>query len=173
MLKDIPGFPDYAVTDGGAIWSKPRVDTIGRRQRGTWLKPYIRKDGHASVNLFSKYGQKAYRVHRLVLEAFVGPCPEGMEACHNNGDPADNRLENLRWDTRQENQKDAVKHGSAGGFKNRGRGSKLTAANVLRIADLRQAGFSLRYIAGVYGVSQPHISAIAHRQTWRHLWVKK
>lgn len=51
-------------------------------------------------------------VHRLVLEAFVGPAPEGMEGCHNNGDPWDNRLENLRWDTHQANMADAAAHGT-------------------------------------------------------------
>jgi hypothetical protein len=51
------------------------------------------------------------KVHRLVLETFVGPCPDGMECCHNNGDPADNRLENLRWDTLSSNAYDRVEHG--------------------------------------------------------------
>ena len=50
-------------------------------------------------------------IHRLVLEAFVGPCPEGMETCHNNGVRTDNRLENLRWDTSSANNDDIVKHG--------------------------------------------------------------
>lgn len=51
-------------------------------------------------------------VHRLVLEAFVGPCPPGMETCHNNGDRFDNRLENLRWDTPSNNGRDKAKHGT-------------------------------------------------------------
>jgi hypothetical protein len=43
---------------------------------------------------------------------FVGPAPEGMEGCHYNGDPTDNRLENLRWDTRKANVADAIRHGT-------------------------------------------------------------
>jgi len=50
-------------------------------------------------------------VHRLVLEAFAGPCPDGMEACHGDGDPTNNRRLNLRWDTRSSNQLDTVRHG--------------------------------------------------------------
>lgn len=50
-------------------------------------------------------------VHRLVLEAFVGPCPEGMEALHGNAIRNDNRLCNLRWDTKSENSQDRVRHG--------------------------------------------------------------
>jgi hypothetical protein len=50
-------------------------------------------------------------VHRLVLEAFVCPCPEGRECCHNDGDPANNALTNLRWNTRKANIEDSRRHG--------------------------------------------------------------
>lgn len=50
-------------------------------------------------------------VHTAVLLAFVGERPEGLEACHNNGIPSDNRLENLRWDTRSSNRRDTILHG--------------------------------------------------------------
>jgi hypothetical protein len=43
---------------------------------------------------------------------FRGPCPPGMEACHNNGDPTDNRLCNLRWDTHANNEADKIRHGT-------------------------------------------------------------
>lgn len=42
----------------------------------------------------------------------MGPCPDGMEACHNNGDQLDNRIENLRWDTHSANIYDQVAHGN-------------------------------------------------------------
>ncbi|WP_082971209.1 HNH endonuclease signature motif containing protein [Mycobacterium sp. 852002-51971_SCH5477799-a] len=51
------------------------------------------------------------RVHRLVLEAFVGPAPSGTFGCHLDGDPANNRLNNLRWDTQANNLRDVVSHG--------------------------------------------------------------
>lgn len=47
-----------------------------------------------------------------MLTAFVGPCPPGMMARHRNGNPADNRVENLRWGTQSENMLDAVEHGT-------------------------------------------------------------
>lgn len=47
-----------------------------------------------------------------MLTAFVGPCPDGMEGCHNDGDPHNNRLDNLRWDTRANNARDAIRHGT-------------------------------------------------------------
>jgi hypothetical protein len=50
------------------------------------------------------------KVHHLILEAFVGPRPEGLKACHNNGDGHDNRLDNLRWDTQANNIADMHRH---------------------------------------------------------------
>jgi len=49
---------------------------------------------------------KAY-VHRLVLLAFVGEAPEGMECRHLDGDAGNNMLDNLCWGTRTENMQDA------------------------------------------------------------------
>ncbi len=68
----------------------------------------------AQIKVTTKIGNKvvARAVHRLVLEAFVGPCPPGMEGCHNNGDPWDNQLSNLRWDTHKNNMADAMSHGT-------------------------------------------------------------
>lgn len=57
-------------------------------------------------------GRKPYYalIHRLVLEAFMGPCPPGMECCHKDLDRSNEALSNLRWDTRSANTLDAVKH---------------------------------------------------------------
>lgn len=54
-------------------------------------------------------------VHRLVLEAFVGPCPSGCEGCHYDGNPANNIVSNLRWDTTKNNCLDKRRHGRNGG----------------------------------------------------------
>lgn len=54
-----------------------------------------------------------YLVHRLVLEAFVGPCPPGMECRHfPDRDPTNNRLDNLSWATRKQNMEDKASHGT-------------------------------------------------------------
>lgn len=101
----------YEVSDAGDVRSLDRVVTRkdGRQHRvtGKTLKGWCTPAGHRSVYLA---GKVCY-VHRVVLTAFVGPCPDGMEGCHNNGNPTDNRLENLRWGTRSENSRDTVRHG--------------------------------------------------------------
>lgn len=71
------------------------------------LSGYINDSGHRRYGTAHGYIDG----HRAVLLAFIGPCLDGMECCHNNGDPLDNRLENLRWDTRQANTIDKINHG--------------------------------------------------------------
>ena len=90
------------------------VSDIGNVRRGQkMLKPVpqVRRRAARVVNLCRNGQQKTVLVHRLVLEAFVGPCPPGLEACHGNDVAWDNRLENLRWDTSSANHHDCVRNG--------------------------------------------------------------
>lgn len=109
-------FPGYEVSDQGEVQSLDRVVQHGlygaSRQRGRILALTTMPSGHKQVGL-NREG-KAYRkqVHKLVLEAFEGPCPDGMEACHGPGGPGDNRRSNLRWDTRSGNVLDQVSAGT-------------------------------------------------------------
>lgn len=115
--RDIPEHPGYQASNLGRVRSVDRVVTqpgrwggiVERRLRGQVLQPKVQDSGHLFVQL---PGKRYRKVHQLVLEAFVGPCPPGLEACHGNGNPADNRSENLRWDTRPANRLDSVRHGT-------------------------------------------------------------
>lgn len=101
----------YEVSDHGRVRSLSRTleTSVGpRAHHGRVLRPGTQY-GRKFVNLA---GRDVRLVHHLVLEAFVGPRPDGMECCHNNGDPSDNRLENLRWDTSSSNKRDQLAHGT-------------------------------------------------------------
>lgn len=102
----------YEVSDHGRVRGIDRAGSDGRRLAGRILRQKVHPvSGHRLVGLWR--GQETTRsVHRLVLESFVGPVPDGHEVCHNNGVPDDNRLENLRYGTRSENQLDRTRHGS-------------------------------------------------------------
>lgn len=114
--RDIPGWEGaYAVSDAGDVASLDR-SAPGRRNfsmdgRRLNLSPNT-GSGYARVRLSLAGKNTNIGVHRLVLFAFVGPCPPGMEACHGNGDRLDNRLGNLRWDTKSANTRDQVTHGT-------------------------------------------------------------
>lgn len=90
----------------GMIWGKPRITRFRGRILRQANTPYL------SVVLSKEGIEKPREVHRLILETFVGPCPNNMEACHNDGNRKNNRLDNLRWDTRTGNFADKRKHGT-------------------------------------------------------------
>lgn len=106
----------YEVSDQGRIKTLQRITRLhhggSRIEPGGIRRLADHKFGYKLVMLSAGKRRIMKQVHSLVLEAFVGPRPPGMVCCHNNGDPADNRLENLRWDTQSSNLFDAVRHGT-------------------------------------------------------------
>lgn len=113
--KPVPGFEGrYEVSDRGRVKSlaRPIPQKNGRTRLcgEVILKTEVNNGGYHRVQLWSGNHRHRKYVHRLVLEAFVGPCPDGMEACHWNDDPSDNRLENLRWASQSENTYDRVRN---------------------------------------------------------------
>lgn len=114
--KPIPGYEGlYEVSDHGGVRSLDRVVAMknGRRKtlRGQARKLQRLPNGYLTVRLGKGGESVQFYVHRLVLLTFVGDCPRGMETCHNNGVRDDNRLENLRWDTKSANVADTISHG--------------------------------------------------------------
>lgn len=107
----IPGWEGlYEVSDLGRVRSLKRPGVKGHSAR--IMKGSKAGAGYRKVILWHNGRTEHIYVHRLVLTAFVGPCPEGMEACHGNAVRDDNRLENLRWDTGSENIRDIVRAGN-------------------------------------------------------------
>jgi len=109
------GLVGYCVGNDGSVWTcrvKGGAVLVPDRFMGGWVrvKQHTTKRGYRFVNVTTGGKQRRMMVHRLVLEAFVAPCPPGREACHYpNRDPSDNRLENLRWDTHTENMRDKTR----------------------------------------------------------------
>lgn len=104
----------YEVSDHGNVRSLPRTVAFGTRTRdvpSTVLKPGKSTGGKPQVHLSGRGSKKVREVHILVLEAFVGPCPPGLEACHRNDVADDNLLSNLRWDSHKANEQDKVRNG--------------------------------------------------------------
>ncbi len=166
--QEIPGFPNYRVGNDGSVWSKfaaHHQPTFPWRK----LKPGLHREGYLLIVLIDPSGRhRSFRVHRLVLLAFVGPCPDGMEGCHNDGNRVNNKLGNLRWDTRAGNNNDKYAHGTD----RRGEktpGAKLTSDAIREIRRRRTNGESLKSLANEFGVGKPCICAIVKRRAWSHV----
>lgn len=107
----------YEVSDLGRVRSLAR---IARRRTGDFPVParvltgeIEAKSGYRRYKLQWKGERRVVRVHVLVLETFTGPRPSPEhEGCHGDGDPSNNRLSNLRWDTSEANKRDMVRHGN-------------------------------------------------------------
>lgn len=157
--RPLAGFPEYEVGDDGSMWSSYRSE---RHQ----LRPYTSERRYPKVTL-RRDGKNHYRdVHRLVLEAFVGPCPTGYEGAHGDGDPTNNALGNLRWATPAENSADRERHGTAPQGERNPR-AKLTQAAAAAIRQALANGESQRRLATRYGVSRYVIQLIQQGKLWR------
>jgi len=154
----------YEISNYGKIKSYPRQGSCGKI-----LKSYTEKDGHLRTYLYKNNVKKAYLIHRLVLETFVGPCPIGMESCHNDGNPGNNFIRNLRYDTSKNNMQDQIKH------KTRARGhncgaSKLNEIKVRVIKRLLEDNYlTIIEIAKIFKVCRQHIYNIKKKKIWKHI----
>jgi len=101
----------YEVSDLGRVRGVPRANSRGDRLPGKVLRGVRHSAGYMKVHLRREGRSHNLYVHRLVLTAFVGPCPLGMEALHRDGDPANGSLANLHWGTHAENVSDIIRHG--------------------------------------------------------------
>ncbi len=134
------------------------------------LAPVKQRAGHQRVTLCAGGKKINVFVHKIVLETFVGPCPDGMEGCHSpDRDPSNNRLENLRWDTHAENIEDKTRHGTTA--KGEGHGEAvLTEKQVIEIRSLFASGaYSQKSLAAMFGVVKGTIFYIVRGITWRHV----
>jgi len=167
----------YEVSDRGDVRSVTRHDEYIDPRKGTACRRLIHgkpltptPDRYGRIYVDLRDGVAAHRVyvHRLVLSTFIGECPPGMEACHNDGNFVNNRVANLRWDTHANNIADKVKHGTESKGSARPL-AKLHETDIPVIRELASAGVLHRDIAKRYGVCRELIGQIARGQKWRHV----
>jgi hypothetical protein len=155
----------YSASSEGRI----RREAGSRRCRRTRvLTPDHDSNGYPSLRLCRDGRTVHYLVHRLVLEAFVGPRPEGMECLHRNGIKTDNRLANLCWGSHAENGADAVRLGEMARGNCNGM-AKLTVEAVLAIRQRFEAGTSAMALAHAYDIHPETVRKIVKRLRWVHV----
>lgn len=152
----------YAVSRDGRVFSK---------KSGSWrmlaLIPHV-KTGHLGVTLYIDGQSRRRSVHVLVLEAFFGPCPRGLECRHLDGNPANNTVGNLKWGTRQENVDDMVLHGTTC-HGERSTTAVLTEQQAIEVRRRSAAGEGATAIAKSLGISYGTVHSAIHGKSWSHL----
>lgn len=165
VWKVIQQHPKYQVSNLGGM---RRLLSNGKVRV---LKPFPFKKSEPYLAVDLMQGGVKFRraVHHLVLETFVGPRPPGMEAIHINGRGGDNKLTNLKWGTKVENQADRVTHGTdCRGEKSPN--SKLTESDVDDIIRRRKSKETASSIAKDYPITTDYIYRLSYRMTWK--WKK-
>ena len=158
------GYSKYEVGDDGTVWSIQRS-----KRKMLSLNSKVR--GYHVVCLIGDGPPPHYikPIHRLVLLAFVGPCPKGMECCHEDGNRSNNTLTNLSWGTKKKNQGDRVRHGTS----NRGElnySAKLTEAKVRKIRKMFSTGkWTFHSLAEKVGMSKASVWRVVTRTNWKHI----
>lgn len=170
IWKNIDDFSKYQISNQGQI-----------KVRLTWdfrlLKSGKTKEGYSRIMLYRNNRCYCKLIHRLVLEAFVGKCPEGLEANHKDGVKANNHINNLEWITHLENAQHAVKTGlyakrhyhyyNRNGEKNSY--SKLKNGEVWLIKRLLWFDISCAKISRMFKVHADTICTIKKGETWQHV----
>lgn len=167
----------YEVSNWGRIRTLPRI-----------LATQFNNQAYGRVRLFNDEGGKRFSVHGLVAAAFIGPRPTPIhEVNHKDGNPANNRIENLEYLTRLENMRHSFevlgnpkplngeRHNSKTHPETFPRGenhgnAKLIGRDIRRIRSLyAKGGISQPALAREYGVTQKVIWSIVNYVTWRHV----
>lgn len=174
IWKPVLGFEgNYEVSSLGRVRAVERKvwftsKTGGRHLRTKRPKIMAQRDngtGYLLVWLNHDDNKKAKTVHSLVAEAFIGPRPPKHDVCHNDGNRTNNRADNLRWDTRSNNHRDRIAHGTI--YKNIGT-AILNPKLVVEIRDM-QHKTSAKLLASRYGVAKDTIRKIWAREAWKYV----
>ena len=139
------------------------VSSFGRvvGPSGKQLKPMISHSGHLYVFI----DRKRRYIHRLVLESFIGNCPDGLECRHLDGNPHNNHVDNLAWGTKLENTNDRRLHGTMP-IPHKSAWTKLKPENIPTIRFL-SLSYSSRSIARIFGTSHTTIQKIIRGERWK------
>lgn len=168
--RPIAGFPGYRVGSDGSVWSsRERGRGAGKTKAWSPMKICYSCHGYATICMMADGKARSRRVARVVLEAFIGPCPTGMQACHfPDRNKRNNSISNLRWGTAQENADDRDVHQTTARGERAGT-AKLTEEKVREIRRLFDAGDNRAEIGRKFGITMRSVFFIGTRAQWKHV----
>lgn len=160
----------------GRIKSLPRKVTITRYGKthlktipGIIMKPLLNKRGKGYFKVNLTRPSRLLSIHQLVAKEFIHNPENKPFINHIDGNPKNNRVDNLEWCTAKEN---AI-HASKNGLLPRGEGhgnSKLTRDQVLDIrSSYKPRKVTQQMLADKYGVTKTLIRYVLQRKIWKHI----
>lgn len=175
IYKPVPKFPGYQIGTDGSLWTCWRrwgkLGSYVMTDEWRQLKHYVNDNGYCVIGLYRDGECYDFRVHRLVMLVFVGPCPKGQEVRHKNRARQDNRLSNLSYGTRKDNMADAIAHGTTTRGEKNGH-ARFTDAQALEIKRAVCSGKARQLdMARIYNVSPSSISQLVNGKRWKHLGI--
>lgn len=162
------GFPRYLVGADGTLWSNIIRGQKPEKGFTPWHQISGTPDanGYVVVSLSREGAERlCVKLHTVVLNAFVGPPPDGHQCRHLDGNPVNNRLDNLAWGTPLENGNDKVVHKTTAAGENNG-SAKLTADAVREIRRLKAQGLGALALAKQFGVGTTTIWRVVKKTNW-------
>lgn len=171
--RPVIGYEDtYEVSDQGRVRSIARMVHFKDGRKRFYPSQILNhgfSKGYPRVNLYKDFVPRPRLVHQLVLDAFVGPVPNGQETRHYDGDRKNCTLGNLMYGTRSENYFDKYRHGKDVRGERHGL-SKLKENDVINIRKMWASGkYSQAQIAEFFDIDPSHVSDIKNRYRWGHI----
>jgi len=154
------------------FWSKVRKG--GPDECWEWIGAK-HPDGYGFIYAGPSYDKNVRftKVHRLSYEMHNGAIPDGLYVLHHCDNPSCVNPKHLYAGTQQQNVRDRAVRRRGKEHRQNGENndnSKLTEKDVKAIITMLQAGKRQGVIATAFGISQPYVSKIVHRKSWKHLW---
>lgn len=167
IFAPVVGCPGYVVGSNGTVWNtKPPYVHLRYSNQLSFMIPSLTTKGY---HRFSFVKNKMRLAHHVVLEAFRGLRTQGTECCHNNGVRTDNRLSNLRWDTRKSNTDDKIRHGTMP-YGTKMPNAILTEDVVVEIHRMAASqDISYADIAKRFGITEIRVSSLVRGRQWKHI----
>lgn len=157
----------YEISSDGQIRT---LIGIGCRRAGSILECASNRKGYRRVCLRAGGQSRTSVIHRLVLEAFVGPAPSPQHQCnHKNGVKSDNRVENLEWVTQRENIRHAADTGLWSPHVGESHGRALVTEDDVRAIRSLEGVIPAKVLGRCYGVHAASVRAIWRRRNWKHV----
>lgn len=156
-MRPIPSYPNYFACENGHIWRDGHQ--LSERSNG---KGYMQVSLSISGKVHDRY------VHRLVCEAYHGPCPNDRECRHRNGVRSCNQPGNLQWATKAENEADKIIHGTVNSGERNGQ-AKLNEAMVIEARRRVAAGEQIKDVAADFSMRAARLRDAVRGKKWRHL----